>query len=112
MKIAINSGTAAHKAPTVSVTEWPSGAEIKRRLSMLEAGHSKTREDLRVFWSAWQQLTDQVHALPNVKGDKGDKGDPGPKGEPGQPDVVFMAPNYQPGLWYRFWRRWLLGVKT
>ena len=113
MRIEINAGTAI-ATRDVTTVDYPTGAEVKRKLAMLDEGHTKFREDLRVFWNTWQQLTNQVNSITVIKGEKGDKGDqgePGPRGSDGDsPVIVAELPSMLPGAWYRFWRRWLLGV--
>ena len=116
MRIDIISGSnppsSARSVVPVAV-DWPSGAEVKRRLSMLEEGHAKFREDLGVFWNTWQQLTNQVNSITVVKGERGEKGDKGDKGDVGLSEskiIVAELPAFKQGWWYRFCRRWLLGI--
>lgn len=112
MHIAINSGTVP--APKSSnVTYFPFGAEVKRRLALLEEGHAKHIAGLQELAITLQGIRERVETMTVVtgpQGPQGPKGEKGERGEDGRVEQVIVNPFTLDGAWYRFWRRWLLGV--
>ena len=95
--------------------EMPLGSAVKREVATLTRNLEVARGRLEEQGKVLQLLHDRLTNLEskplvvnaNVKGEKGEKGEPG---QPGQTHIITVAPDFKPGAWFKFWRKWLLGI--
>lgn len=109
MRIAINHGT---QAAARVAREMPLGAETKREVATLKRNLEDAREHLRRHDGSLMLMHNRLSTLESMpkvlsKGEPGEKGEQGP---PGETRIVVIQPEYKTGAWFRFWRRWLLGI--
>lgn len=95
--------------------EMPLGSAVKREVATLTRNLEVARVRLAEQGNALQLLHNRLTNLESkplivnahVKGEKGDRGEPG---QPGQTHIITVAPDFKPGAWFKFWRKWLLGI--
>jgi len=120
MRVSIHEGGVAAPAKR---DEMPIGASAKREIKTLTENLEALRH--RVEWfipeiATLQNRLTKLESEPSIvsiKGERGEKGDRGERGEqgmPGETRIIAVAPEDKPlkqGAWYRFWRRFLLGIE-
>jgi len=113
MRMAIHEGGLA--ATPAEQAGMPLGSAVKREVATLtrnlEVARGRLAEHVNVLQALHNRLTN-LESKPlivnaHVKGDKGDRGEPG---LPGQTHIITVAPDFKPGAWFKFWRKWLLGI--